>query len=175
MIYCTYQKVNPLIHKIRMRPDVHICLHPLQTQRFKGGGQSVTILAWSKISAILSPYISNPQLHLHFGGRRQKLGQMSKVVNSLEAKAKVRSRAVYLNNERFSTVEPILRSFGWEKYRYIEHNIPHHLQFRLRNMVQRLQLLKNWRSHEKRLWEPDSIFAIENTRCLMRDLLVDPK
>lgn len=100
---------------------------------------------------------------------------MSKVVDSLEAKAIVGSRAVYLNDKQLSNVTSDFRAFGGAQYRHIEHDIPHHLQLRPRDTVKRLQLLKNRRSHEQGLWEPERIFGIENTRCFMRDLLVDPK
>lgn len=100
---------------------------------------------------------------------------MSEVINSLEAKPKVGFRTVYLNDEQMSTVKSILRAFRGVQYRYIEHEIPHHLQLRPRDMVQRLQLLEDRCSHKQRLWEPERIFGIEDTRCLMRDLLVDPK
>ena len=100
---------------------------------------------------------------------------MSKVVDSLEPKAIVGSRAVYLNDKQVSIVKSTARAFGGAQYRHIKHDIPHHLQLRLRDTVKRLQLLNNRRSHEQRLWEFKCIFGIENIQCFMRDLLVDPK
>ena len=100
---------------------------------------------------------------------------MSKVVDSLEAKAIVGIRAVYLDDKQLSIVKSDFRAFGGAQYRHIKHDIPHHFQLRPRDTVKRLQLLKNRRSHEQRLREPERIFGIENTRGFMRDLLVDPK
>lgn len=53
---------------------------------------------------------------------------MSKVVDSLEAKAIVGSRAVYLNDKQVFVVKSDIRAFGGAQYRHIEQDIPHHLQ-----------------------------------------------
>ena len=60
-------------------------------------------------------------------------------------------------------------------YWYIENNTPHHAQGRARDMVKRLQLLKNRRLYEQSLWKPKRILGVENTRRLVKDLLVHPK
>ena len=108
---------------------MHLHVHPIQPQAFKSVGQNVTVLAWSETLAALSPHISNLQLYLDFWGRRQELGQMSKVVSSLDAKAMIVSRTVHLKDEQSSVIKSIFRAFVGVQYWYIEHNIPHHLQF----------------------------------------------
>ena len=60
-------------------------------------------------------------------------------------------------------------------YWYIEDNTPHHAQRRARDMVKRLQLLKNRCLHEQSLWKSKRILGVENTRRLVEDLLVHPK
>lgn len=53
--------------------------------------------------------------------------------------------------------------------------MPHHLQLRPRDTVERLQLRKNRRSHEQCFWESEYILSVENTRRLIKYLLIDPK
>ena len=60
-------------------------------------------------------------------------------------------------------------------YWYIENNTPHHAQRRARDMVKRLQLLKNRCLHKQSLWESKRILGVENTRRLVEYLLVHPK
>ena len=172
--YGSYQNVNPFVDKLRMRLDMHIQFYSLQSQSFKTGSQSITVFAWSEIPAVLSPHIPKAQLHFHVWGTSQELGQMSKVERGLEAKAKVGGHAVHLEDEQLPVVEPPSEASG-ATYRYIEHDISHHLQLRPRNTVERLQLLQNRRSHKQRLWEPERVLSIENTRRLIKDLLVGPK
>lgn len=125
---------------------------------------------------MLSPHISQPQLHSHLGDRSQELGQMSKVPQSLMAQAKIRGGAVHLYDEQLSVTKSCCsRLWGKETHRYIENNTPHHSQPRAWNTVKRLQLLKNRCSHKQGLRKSKSILSVENTRRLIEDLLVDPE
>lgn len=164
-----------------MRPDVYIHVHALRLQTVDTGGQSITVVAGSEISTVLSPHVSQPQLHFHFGNGSQELGQMPKVECSLKAKGEVGGGAVHLYDEQLPVIR---RSFGASEkrriitekaYRYIKNDAPHHLQLRPRDTIKRLQLLQNRRSHKQRLWEPKRILRIKNPSRLIKDLPINPQ
>ena len=88
---------------------------------------------------------------------------MSKVECCLLAKTEIGGCAVDLDDEHVLAIRSFSRVSGEETHRYIEDDTPHHFQFRPRDTVKRLQLLKNWRSYKQRLWESERILRVENT------------
>ena len=122
-----YQKVNPLVHESRMRFDMYIHVHSLRLQTLDTGGQSITVIAGSEISTVLSPHISQPQLHFHLWDGRQELGQMPKVECSLKAKGKVGCGAVHLyeeQNARYQIFCPERPKETYKREREREKDVP---------------------------------------------------
>lgn len=72
-------------------------------------------------------------------------------------------------------IESSFGPLGKRTYRYIEYDTPHHLQLRPRKTVKRLQLLENGRSHKQGLCESERVLVVEDTRRLLKDLLIGPK
>lgn len=156
---------------------MHVHLYSLlRPQMLDTDHQSGEVLFWSEIPTLLAPHISQTQLDSHLGDRNQEFSQMPKVPHSLMTKTKIIGIAVHLYDKQLPVTKPCCsRLREQETHRYIENNTPHHSQPRLWDTVQRLQLVKNRCSHKQGLRESKRILGVENTRRLIKDLLVDPK